>query len=203
MLIYHWGIKKIKIVYWLTDWRVFFLFKFNYPINDFQFKHRIITILTKWIQCVQCWWYSRICLIRHHKGPGKRVGLYRMSEYSGFILVNRNTLETINFCRMSENSGVDLHKFHCISFFCGLFTQLWQFVLSVLWSGKKGYTERCTSTRQVAQHVNKGKLNKYILKTSWTQYLIAGNNIGLIFTITIQIIRVTTSSLDNIQKTYT
>ena len=26
------------------------------------------------------------------KGPGTCVGLYRMSEYSGFILVNRNTL---------------------------------------------------------------------------------------------------------------
>ena len=33
------------------------------------------------------------CLIQHTKGPGKCVGLYRMSEYSGFILVNRNTLE--------------------------------------------------------------------------------------------------------------
>ena len=32
-------------------------------------------------------------LIRHTKGPGKCVGLYRMSEYSGFILVNRNSLE--------------------------------------------------------------------------------------------------------------
>jgi hypothetical protein len=28
----------------------------------------------------------------HTKGPGKCVGLYMMSEYSGFILVNRNTL---------------------------------------------------------------------------------------------------------------
>jgi hypothetical protein len=34
----------------------------------------------------------RTCLIRHTKGPGKCVGLNRMSEYSGFILVNRNTL---------------------------------------------------------------------------------------------------------------
>ena len=30
--------------------------------------------------------------IRHTKGPGKCVGLYRMSEYLGFILVNRNSL---------------------------------------------------------------------------------------------------------------
>jgi hypothetical protein len=44
----------------------------------------------------------RTCLIRHTKGPGKCVGSYRMSEYSGFNLVNRNTL------------GVELHKFHCI-----------------------------------------------------------------------------------------
>ena len=32
------------------------------------------------------------CLIRHTKGPWKCVGLYRMSEYSGFILVNRTKL---------------------------------------------------------------------------------------------------------------
>ena len=31
------------------------------------------------------------CLIWHTKGPGKCVRLYRMSEYSCFILVNRNT----------------------------------------------------------------------------------------------------------------
>ena len=29
--------------------------------------------------------YSGTCLIRHTKGPKKCVGLYRMSEYSGFI----------------------------------------------------------------------------------------------------------------------
>ena len=37
--------------------------------------------------------YSGTCLIRHTKGPGKCVRLYMMSDYSGFILVNRNTLE--------------------------------------------------------------------------------------------------------------
>jgi hypothetical protein len=37
--------------------------------------------------------------------------LYSMLEYSDFILVNRNTLGRH---RMSENSGVRLHKFHCI-----------------------------------------------------------------------------------------
>jgi hypothetical protein len=29
--------------------------------------------------------YNGTCLIRHTKGPGKCVGLYRMSEYSGLI----------------------------------------------------------------------------------------------------------------------
>jgi hypothetical protein len=59
----------------------------------------------------------RACLIRHTKGPGKCVRLYRMSEYSDFILVNRNTLGPYIFvgCHMmSENSGVGLRKFHCI-----------------------------------------------------------------------------------------
>jgi hypothetical protein len=37
-------------------------------------------------------WYSGTCLIRHTKGPGKCVRLYRMSEIS----------------------GVCLHKFHCV-----------------------------------------------------------------------------------------
>jgi len=41
--------------------------------------------------------YSGICLIRHTKGPGKCFGLYRMSEYSGVFLVNRNTLGSYIF----------------------------------------------------------------------------------------------------------
>ena len=36
--------------------------------------------------------YSGTCLIRHTKRPGNCVGLYRMSEYSDSILVNRSTL---------------------------------------------------------------------------------------------------------------
>ena len=59
--------------------------------------------------------YSGTCLIRHTKGPGKYIGLYRMSEYSGFISVNRDTLGLLIFVRchrMSENSGVGLHKSH-------------------------------------------------------------------------------------------
>jgi hypothetical protein len=62
--------------------------------------------------------YSGTCLIQHTKGPWKCVGLYRMSEYSGFILANRYNLGPLFFggChRMSENLGVRLHKFHCIS----------------------------------------------------------------------------------------
>ena len=61
--------------------------------------------------------YSGTCLIRHTKGPGKCVGLYRMSEDSGFILVNINTLGPYFFVgchRMSEDSGVGMHKFHYI-----------------------------------------------------------------------------------------
>jgi hypothetical protein len=60
--------------------------------------------------------YSGTCLIWHTNGPGKCVRLYRMSEYSGFILVNRNTLGPSIFVgcyRMLENSDVGLHKFHC------------------------------------------------------------------------------------------
>jgi hypothetical protein len=41
-------------------------------------------------------------LIRHTKGPGKYVGLYRMSEYSALILVNLY-FGTIHFCRMSQD----------------------------------------------------------------------------------------------------
>ena len=61
--------------------------------------------------------YIGTCLIWHTKGSGKCVGLYRIPECSVFILFNRNTLEPWIFdvCdRMSENSGVGLHKFHCI-----------------------------------------------------------------------------------------
>ena len=39
----------------------------------------------------------RTCLMRPTKGPRKCIGLYRMSEYSGFILVNRNTLGPLIF----------------------------------------------------------------------------------------------------------
>ena len=60
---------------------------------------------------------SGIYLIRHTKGPEKCVGLYRMSGYPGFILVNKNILGPLFFVgchRMLENSGVGLHKVHCI-----------------------------------------------------------------------------------------
>ena len=49
--------------------------------------------------------YSETRLIRNTKGLGKCVGLYRMSEYSGFILGNQNTLEPSIFCQMSQDVG--------------------------------------------------------------------------------------------------
>ena len=45
----------------------------------------------------------RTCLIRHTKGPGKCVGLYRMSEYSGFILVLIGILRNDQF--LSDVTG--------------------------------------------------------------------------------------------------
>ena len=60
----------------------------------------------------------RTCLIWHTKGPGKCFRLYRMSDISGFILVNRNTLRPqffVGWNRMSENSGIGLNKFHYIN----------------------------------------------------------------------------------------
>ena len=62
--------------------------------------------------------YSGTCLIRLTRVTGKYVRLYRMSEYSGLILVNRNTLGQYIFVgchRMSDYSGVGLYRFHCIN----------------------------------------------------------------------------------------
>jgi hypothetical protein len=67
-------------------------------------------------RCTEMVKYSGTCLIQHTKGPGKCVGLYMMSEFSCFILVNRYTLWPKIFVgchRRSENSRVGLHKFHC------------------------------------------------------------------------------------------
>jgi len=53
-------------------------------------------------------------LIRHTKGLGKCVGLYRMSEYSGFASVNRNTLGSYIFVgchRMLEIRKVKTHNY--------------------------------------------------------------------------------------------
>jgi hypothetical protein len=72
--------------------------------------------------------YSGTYLIRYTKGPGKCVELYRMSEFSGFILVNRYTLGPYIFVgchRMSKNSGVGLHRFHCISNQCLSLLKFW------------------------------------------------------------------------------
>ena len=77
----------------------------------------------KWLlgvgQYLNIYIYSVTCLIWHTKGPGKCVGLHRMSEYSGFILVNRNTLGPYIFVgcdRMSGNWCVGLHQLYCITF---------------------------------------------------------------------------------------
>jgi hypothetical protein len=40
-----------------------------------------------------------MCITRHRKGPSESVGLYRMSECSGFALVNKNTLGPSIVCR--------------------------------------------------------------------------------------------------------
>ena len=53
--------------------------------------------------------YSGICLIWQTKGPRKCVGLYRMSEYSGFILVYRNNFGSINFYWFWQ----DVRKLRC------------------------------------------------------------------------------------------
>ena len=67
----------------------------------------------------------RTCLIRHTKGPGKCVGLYRMSENSGFILVNRNTLGLVIFVgcpAILENSGVGIFLY---SASCNVMESFW------------------------------------------------------------------------------
>ena len=56
-----------------------------------------------------CWIVQdvRTCLFRHTKGPGKCVGLYRMSEYSRFILVkeilwDHKFLSYVTGCQKSQ-----------------------------------------------------------------------------------------------------
>ena len=82
-------------------------------ILEFFFREK--SCICQFLNCFK-FRYSGTCLIQHTNGPGKCVGLYRISEYSHFILVNRNTFGPYIFVgchRMSENSGVGLHKFHC------------------------------------------------------------------------------------------
>jgi hypothetical protein len=45
------------------------------------------------------------CLIRHTNGTGKCVGLYRILQYSGFILVSRNSLGPCIFVGCHRMSG--------------------------------------------------------------------------------------------------
>ena len=53
-----------------------------------------IIVIVVWFPVLVLWLlrsiYSGTCLIWHIKGPGKCVRLYRILEYSGFIIVNRN-----------------------------------------------------------------------------------------------------------------
>ena len=108
-------------IYWIqySDWLFFaLLLHFLLVLQNHPIRTLHILDAVSWLT-VSSTMYSGTCLIRHTKGPGKCVGLYRMSEYSDFILVtgNKNTLgpQIVVGChRMSENSGVRLHKFHCI-----------------------------------------------------------------------------------------
>jgi hypothetical protein len=65
-----------------------------------------IPICISWKQGYLCpilpFLYSGTCLIRHTKGPGKCVGLNRMSEYSYFFLANRNTTDKLNHIMLYE-----------------------------------------------------------------------------------------------------
>jgi hypothetical protein len=56
-------------------------------------------------------------LTRHTKMTREMCRIRQDVEYSGFILVNRNSLEpyiVVGCHRMSENSDFGLHKFNCI-----------------------------------------------------------------------------------------
>ena len=101
----------------LSIYYMYIQFTFGYQknISEILFKVALNTktvtqknILSLSIHWTTCLIYSGTCLIWHTKGPGKCVGLYRMSEYSGFILVNRTTLGPYIFVgchRMSDCSG--------------------------------------------------------------------------------------------------
>ena len=100
----------------------------------------------------------RTCLIQHTKGPGICVRLYRMSEYSGFILVNRTTLRPSIFVgchRMSENSGVGLLRFHCIYLF--VVRDGFHFVFNVVFTIVQNSGERmlfCKRSRRIKFDAN-------------------------------------------------
>ena len=76
-------LNDLQNVYSNTD---IYIYIYNYSITCMSFTTIFIMIMQ-----LQITIYSGTCLIRHFKGLGKCVGLYRMSEYSGLILVNRNT----------------------------------------------------------------------------------------------------------------
>ena len=129
----------------------------------------------------RCWWmvvfwpyliYSGTCLIWHTKEPGKCIGLYRMPEYSGFILVNRITLGQSIFVRchrMSENSGVGLHKFHCISLFsCGNLNFLpMSYHSAILISNLSRFNCSCVLTGQSPSGKLSGMVTLNLKTPSW------------------------------------
>ena len=81
-----------------------------------------------------------------------------MLEYSGFILVNRNTLGPYIFVRchrMLENSGVGLYKFYCI---CNKINDYWTWYTILLLFLKVAEYERIT------KDVNRSAYTKRIME---------------------------------------
>ena len=92
--------------------------------------------------------YSGTCLIRHTKAPGKCIGLYRMSEYACFILVNRNSLGPLILSEFTGQwNGVEtmecdippmnvllirrnIHKYKC-SLVGRIYTDIKQWIISI------------------------------------------------------------------------
>jgi hypothetical protein len=82
-----------------NQWSFFFKLSSFYTVYNIQWNlsnatHQGTREMCQIVQDV------RTCLIRHTKGPGKCVRLYRMSDYSDFILVTTVIyMENINTCR--------------------------------------------------------------------------------------------------------
>ena len=89
------------IVFWFYAFNI----EFNLPMNWDLYISSLLSLSPNKMQLYsselddnkrmdmnQSLMYCGTCLIRHTKGTGKCVGLYRMLEYSGFILLNIITL---------------------------------------------------------------------------------------------------------------